>query len=202
MFWLVSILLVLELLLLAGTKVYETAAISSEECGFLDKKLEIEDLEEQAKLVGYALMEKSVEESLNHIEALDGKGSVEDMEAAYMKRVEDYLSRNISVPGGRAKPRDISYIEGFVEPFESEYSYRFKSEHLSVEALKVEGGLEDESKALYRRVYEIVYILKDESDEVGYFSSPIYLVMEYPMYSDAVKGNTKRAKVEVQKKSL
>lgn len=202
-FWVVSILLVLDILLFAGTKAYEYATISSEECSFLEKKLELEDLEEQVKLIGYALMEKSIEESLRYVEALAGRESMsaEDLEAVYMQRIEYYMSRNISVPGG-AKSRDIAYIEGFVEPFEREYSYRLKSKHLSAEVTRKENSLEDVSESRYSRAYEVKYNLKDEKDEVGHLGSPVCIVLEYPLYREAASGNAAAGKVRVQKKSV
>lgn len=198
-FWLISILVVLELILFVGTKVYEDSTISLKEYDFLEKKLELEDLEEQAKLVGYALMEKSIEESINYIDSLDGLEfmSREKLENIYTQRVEHYMSRNINV-FGRAKSRDIAYIEGFTERFEREYGYRSKSEYLSAEATRQECDQED----AYRKTYEVIYTLKDEKDEVGYVGTPIFLVLEYPLYSDISSENVASIKVEVQKKSL
>lgn len=201
-YWMILILIVLGLMLFSREILNENVILSIEEREFLDKKIAIENLNEQTKLVGYLVMENAVLYSIDYIDRLPNRDSYSEeyLESVYRDRIKIYSSRSVNTVSpsgiGGVKEQDIAYIEGHFESYESAYEYDYGDGELLVEAR----DSSESARSDYRK-YTVKYFLKSGETEIGHTLTPVYMIMEYPSYREAISGKLNTSCVKIIKGS-
>lgn len=179
-YWVIVILIVIELIFFALNMGSKNLALSSSKHNFLEEAIYVENLSEQAKYFAYKLVEDASIQAKSHteymIDLLEGEVSDEEIGAIYDRRLETYLDRLIKLENTSGHmgsgSREELRLRGYPE------EYELGSLPVKVKVLsRVELGPRT-------RRYKLIYEYYEPDGGVGYLSSPVFVELSYPGYDD------------------